>query len=132
MEKETADVVVTNTGLFTTASGLVIALMGWLANKVFRSIGHRITDVHGIASNAVEACALLEKNKADNTEVQRVLDNQATLFEQQRDDSQRTMAAISTLTTSFNNFAVNVERELGRRPTREEIGDRRSTSRKNT
>lgn len=132
MEKEAADVVVSNPGVMTAVSGAVLAAMGWLSNKVYRSVGHRINNAHATASSAVDLCTKLQETKADKSALDRILSNQATLFDQQREDSQRTVDAITTLTNSFNTFAVHVEQEFGKRPTRDEISERRATPRRST
>lgn len=121
MESEVAEVaakaVVTSPSVWAAIVAAVLAGVGWLVNRVFRGLRHDIND----AKQSAAAATTLALAKADKEDVDALRDTLRDSFKQQREDSQRTVDAISGLTGSFNAFALHVESELGKRPTRDEI-----------
>lgn len=125
MEKETAEAIVTNPGLIATIGGAVVTVFGWLANKFYRSIGHRINNAQQAAASATTLAVDLSRTKADNSDLERVLENQATLFTQQREDKDQILGEIRNLSNTIHTQHANVLRELGVRPTREELAQQK-------
>lgn len=121
MEPEVAEAAakaaVTSPGVWAAIVAAAFGAFGWLSNRLFRGVGHRIATVEQTASNL---SAIVEL-KADKVRVESIAGHLAEAFQQQREDSQRNFDAIAALTGSFHAFETKVTEELGKRPTREEI-----------
>lgn len=114
---EVAKVAATSPGVWAAIVATITAAFGWLINRVFRSLRHDINDAKQTATSA----SALALTKADKADVEGLRSTLQESFRQQRQDSQRTVDAIADLTGSFNAFAIHVEQEIGKRPTRDEL-----------
>lgn len=121
MEKETAEAVgravAENPGLVAAAFGTVMTVFGWLGNKVYRSIGHRINN----NTQAISALSSVVAQKADAKVVDRVLENQAILFTQQREDRELFVGRLTKISDDMHGAHERLLAALGERPTREEL-----------
>lgn len=80
-------------------------------------------------ADAAEIAERFERHQKANEEQVKLLradldkrkEVEAKIFDQVREDNKAVMGAIGKLTDSFGSFAVQVTKELGQRPTREEL-----------
>lgn len=102
-----------------SAGGVLAAIMGWLMNRVYRGVHHRINDVaQTAASAAAEARAVEERRQRDTIAVHGKLDSHI-----QRDIEMHgeMMSVMRAQTETLGRIHASLEHALGERPTRDEV-----------
>lgn len=106
-------------GMAATAVGSLVAT----ALGLFRILNGRIVAV----DNKVDTKASADDMKKARADIGRVFEQQredrVDTLKQMREDSEATRKAIGDLTGSFHSFSLQVAQEMGKRPTRDEVGE---------
>jgi biopolymer transport protein ExbB/TolQ len=125
MQKETTEVVgqgvkvALDSGIIGWLGTIIAAVFAWLLNRYHRSIGHRISSASAAAAAAAAAAALVEdRRREDTTDLHRKLDAHIS---RDVDIHERLLTAITEQTRTLGSIHASLERELGSRPTREEV-----------
>lgn len=123
MEKETAEIAgqaakaAADSGLLGWIGGIIVGAFAWLLNRYHRSIGHRINN----NSAAIGALSGVVALKADSKVVDRMLENQATIFTQQRQDRELFVGRLTQISDDIHKSHAHLIEEVGDRPTRDEV-----------
>lgn len=106
-------------GAAATVAGSAIAA----GIAFFKTLNGRIVAV----DKKVDTKASEDDMKKARADIGRVFEQQredkADILKQMREDNGGTRKAIEDLTGSFHNFSLQVAQEMGKRPTRDEVGE---------
>lgn len=112
MEKETAEAVakavVENQGIVAAAFASVVGGIGWLWTKVYNSLGHRINNARQAATSA-------------NALAVKVGDNLVAHMQRDEEMHAKVLEAMTKQTEKLGDIHAALQRDLGDRPTRDEM-----------
>lgn len=99
--------------------GVLATAFGWLLNRLYRNIGHRISDASQAAAAATAAVALVEERRRNDTiALHGKLDGH---IERDIEMHGQVLEAMREQTSKLGDIHSSIEKALGDRPTRDEV-----------
>jgi hypothetical protein len=106
-------------GVLAALAAPVLAGAGWMVNKIWRGIGHRIANAeHAAAAASVAVEAVEARRREDVIALQKGFSEHIA---RDVDMHERLLEAMSDQTSKLGEIHVSLTRALGDRPTRDEV-----------